>query len=70
MFFVGGTTVNGYITINGNQYTFIGCEADNVLNGVFNYQGQQVTFRGMGVATSLNLEIPSLNTSVTLELVY
>jgi hypothetical protein len=69
MFFAGGTTVNGYITINGNQYSFVGCEADSVLNGVLTYGDSQVTFRGVGVGTSVNLEIPSLNTSVTLELV-
>jgi hypothetical protein len=70
MFFVGGTTVKGTLTVNGTQYYFVGCEADNVLNGVFNYGGNQVTFQATGVANSDNIEIPCMNTSMTLELVY
>jgi hypothetical protein len=66
----GGTTVNGILTVNGTEYCFVGCEADNVLNGVFNYGGNQVTFQATGVATSENIEIPCMNTSMTLELVY
>ena len=69
VFFAGGTTVNGTLTINGTQYDFVGCEADNVLSGVFNYGGNQVTFQATGVASYENIVIPCMNTSMTLELV-
>jgi hypothetical protein len=63
------TTVNGVLTINGIQHYFVGCEADNILNGVFNCDGNQVTFHATGVAASENIEIPTLNISMTLELI-